>query len=155
MSTGRYRLLVRSVFDATFSFGLLTWLAQTASLEMIQLLRELRKKLVIGFVGGSDLRKISEQLSVDGSNGRCILSESASIIFLLLGTVIDDFDYAFAENGLTAYRMGSILESQSFITFLGEERYKVLANFILHYIADMDIPIKRFWTIFYSVLILY
>lgn len=57
--------------------------------------------------------------------------------------MVDDFDYAFAENGLTAYKLGKKLQSQSFITFLGEEKYKVLVNFILHYIADMDIPIKR------------
>jgi phosphomannomutase len=56
---------------------------------------------------------------------------------------IEDFDYAFAENGLTAYKMGKVLESQSFIKYVGEDRYKVLVNFILHYIADMDIPIKR------------
>jgi phosphomannomutase len=57
--------------------------------------------------------------------------------------VIEDFDYAFAENGLTAYKAGNLLESQSFIKYIGEDRYKVLVNFILHYIADMDIPIKR------------
>ena len=56
---------------------------------------------------------------------------------------IDDFDYLFAENGLVAYKLGQPLPSQSFIKFLGEERYKTLANFILHYIADLDIPIKR------------
>jgi phosphomannomutase len=37
---------------------------------MHQLLKELRKKLVIGFVGGSDLVKISEQLTFSGSNGQ-------------------------------------------------------------------------------------
>jgi len=57
--------------------------------------------------------------------------------------VIDDFDYAFAENGLTAYKTGKALQSQSFIKYIGEDRYKVLVNFILHYIADMDIPVKR------------
>ena len=57
--------------------------------------------------------------------------------------VADDFDFAFAENGLTAYRLGKKLPSHSFIEFVGEERYKKLVNFILHYIADMDIPIKR------------
>jgi phosphomannomutase len=36
---------------------------------MIDLLRDLRKRVVIGFVGGSDLGKISEQLSVHGFNG--------------------------------------------------------------------------------------
>lgn len=57
---------------------------------------------------------------------------------------IDDFDFGFAENGLTAYRLGKQLQSQSFIKFVGEERYKKLVNFILHYVADLDIPIKRY-----------
>jgi len=58
--------------------------------------------------------------------------------------VIDDFDFAFAENGLTAYRLGQPLASQSFIKFIGEDRYKKLVNFVLHYLADLDIPIKRY-----------
>jgi len=105
--------------------GTLTPARQKASPEIIKTLRDLRKKAIIGFVGGSDLVKISEQLSVDGSNA------------------VDDFDYGFAENGLTAYKLGHSLETQSFINFLGEERYKPLVNFILHYLADLDIPIKR------------
>ncbi|PAV20074.1 eukaryotic phosphomannomutase [Pyrrhoderma noxium] len=96
-----------------------------ASQSVINMLRDLRKQFVIGFVGGSDYRKIQEQLGVTGNN------------------VADDFDFAFAENGLTAYRLGKKLPSHSFIEFVGEERYKKLVNFILHYIADMDIPIKR------------
>lgn len=36
---------------------------------MIGLLRDLRKQVAIGFVGGSDLSKIQEQLGVSGSNG--------------------------------------------------------------------------------------
>lgn len=57
--------------------------------------------------------------------------------------MVHKFDYAFAENGLTAYKMGQVLPSQSFIKWLGEDKYKPLVNFILHYIADLDIPIKR------------
>ena len=57
--------------------------------------------------------------------------------------VLKEFDYAFAENGLTAYKQGKQLASQSFINWLGEEKYKPLVNFILHYLADLDIPIKR------------
>jgi len=53
------------------------------------------------------------------------------------------FDFAFAENGLTAHKQGQKLASQSFITWLGEDKYKPLVNFILHYIADLDVPIKR------------
>lgn len=62
---------------------------------------------------------------------------------------IELFDYCFSENGLTAYRLGVPLASevceliQSFIKFLGEHRYQKLANFILSYIAKLDIPVKR------------
>lgn len=35
------------------------------------------------------------------------------------------------------------LESQSFIKHIGEADYKKLVNFILHYIADLDLPVKR------------
>ncbi|KAJ3787562.1 eukaryotic phosphomannomutase [Lentinula aff. detonsa] len=103
----------------------LTLARQTITPAMTKVLQELKKKAIIGFVGGSDFVKISEQLSVNSSN------------------VVEDFDYAFAENGLTAYKLGKPLPSQSFIKFLGEERYKPLVNFILHYLADLDIPIKR------------
>jgi phosphomannomutase len=105
--------------------GTLSPARQAASPEVLQVLKDLRKKVVIGFVGGSDLIKISEQLSVHGSNA------------------IEAFDFAFAENGLTAYKLGKPLASQSFIKWLGEEKYKPLVNFILHYVADLDLPIKR------------
>ncbi|KIY52930.1 eukaryotic phosphomannomutase [Fistulina hepatica ATCC 64428] len=105
--------------------GTLTPARQSVSQEMIDTLKALRKKVVVGIVGGSDFNKISEQLSVNGSN------------------IIDDFDYAFAENGLTAYRLGKPLESQSFIKCLGEDKYKTMVKYVLHYIADLDIPIKR------------
>lgn len=101
--------------------------------------------MIVGFVGGSDLVKISEQLTVAGSNGACNPSKSLCAMASNRAglAVIDDFDYAFAENGLTAFKLGQPLASQSFIKFIGEEKYKVLVNFILHYIADMDVPIKR------------
>jgi len=43
---------------------------------MIYTLRALRKKFVIGFVGGSDMVKILEQLSVGGSDGAVHHSDS-------------------------------------------------------------------------------
>ena len=59
--------------------------------------------------------------------------------------VLKDFDFGFAENGLTAYRMGQQLESQSFIKYLGEANYKKLVNFILIKLAEIeDIPVKRY-----------
>lgn len=98
---------------------------QSVAPEMLQLLSQLRHKVAIGFVGGSDLAKQQEQLG------------TASIPVTTL------FDFCFAENGLTAYRMGQPLASHSFIKWIGEDNYKRLVRFILHYIADLDIPIKR------------
>lgn len=76
---------------------------------MLQLLSELRQKVAIGFVGGSNLVKQQEQLGgpVD---------------------VISLFDFCFSENGLTAYRLGQELESASFIGWIGEEKYKQLTK---------------------------
>ncbi|KAG8945103.1 Phosphomannomutase, partial [Tulasnella sp. 424] len=97
---------------------------QRVSKEMADVLAQLRKKMAIGFLGGSDWSKIADQLEINSGN------------------VADKFDYGFAENGLIAYKMGKELPSQSFIKFVGETEYKKLVNFILHYLADIDVPIK-------------
>ncbi|KAG0242296.1 Phosphomannomutase [Actinomortierella wolfii] len=102
--------------------GTLTPARKDISPAMEKTLAELRKKCVIGFVGGSDLNKQIEQLGPK---------------------VLQNFDYCFSENGLTAYKLGTQLASQSFINYMGEERYKKMVNFVLRYIADLDIPIKR------------
>jgi phosphomannomutase len=49
----------------------------------------------------------------------------------------------FSENGLMAHKGGELLAVQSFKKHLGEDRLKQFINFTLHYIADLDIPIKR------------
>ena len=77
---------------------------------------------MIGFVGGSDLVKQYEQLGEDA---------------------LKAFDFCFSENGLTAYRLGRELTGASFIEFVGEEQYKAFVKFVLHYIADLDLPVKR------------
>src|SRR2546430_9426928 len=92
---------------------------------MLTLLHELRKKVAIGFVGGSDLAKQQEQLG----------TSSVPVTTL--------FDFCFAENGLTAYRLGVPLDSTSFIGWLGEEKYKRLAKFCLRHIAGLDLPVMR------------
>ncbi|KAI8993509.1 eukaryotic phosphomannomutase [Pilobolus umbonatus] len=102
--------------------GTLTPARDVISDEMKKVLVELRKKCVIGFVGGSDISKQYEQLG---------------------STILEDFDYCFAENGLTAYRLGKQLASQSFIQWIGDAEYNKLVNFTLRYIADLDIPRKR------------
>jgi len=82
--------------------------------------------LTISFqVGGSDLNKQQEQLG----------TPSIPVTSL--------FDFCFPENGLTAYRLGVPLPSNSFIQWLGEEKYQKLANFCLRYVADLDLPKKR------------
>lgn len=92
---------------------------------MLQLLARLRQQCAIGFVGGSDLVKQQEQLGAGGVD------------------VTTLFDFCFAENGLTAYKNGAQLPSNSFIKWIGEAQYKELVSFCLHYIADLDIPVKR------------
>lgn len=104
--------------------GTLTPARQSVSPEMLQLLSALRHKCAIGFVGGSDLVKQQEQLG----------TPSIPVIGL--------FDFCFAENGLTAYRLGEQLVSQSFIDWLGQEKYKQLVNFCLRYLADIECPVK-------------
>ncbi|RPA87146.1 phosphomannomutase [Ascobolus immersus RN42] len=105
--------------------GTLTPARQDVSPEMLGILEKLRRKVAIGFVGGSNLEKQQEQLGTGGVN------------------VIDLFDYAFAENGLTAYEQGKKLDSNSFISWLGEDNYKKLVKFILNYISNLDLPIMR------------
>ncbi|CAD6264353.1 unnamed protein product [Miscanthus lutarioriparius] len=81
-----------------------------------------RKHVTLGVVGGSDLVKITEQLGK---------------------SVFTDYDYVFSENGLVAHKNGELIGTQSLKSFLGEDKLKEIINFTLHYIADLDIPIKR------------
>ena len=82
---------------------------------MLQLLSELRHKVAIGYVGGSDLVKQQEQLGTAEVN------------------VTSLFDFCFPENGLTAFRLGEKLASTSFIGWIGEEKYKALVKW---YVPD-------------------
>ncbi|WFD25612.1 phosphomannomutase [Malassezia nana] len=106
--------------------GTLTPARQQVSEEMLATLKELREHVAIGFVGGSDLSKIREQLQLPGH-----------------ADIVTQFDYVFAENGLTAYRLGEQLASQSFIAWLGEDKYKAFVKYVLGYIAQLDIPVMR------------
>ena len=93
---------------------------------MLEILAKLRTKCAIGFVGGSDFSKQEEQIG-----------KVAGVPVTTL------FDFCFSENGLTAYKLGQSLPSNSFIQQVGEDSYKELVNFCLHYVADLDIPVKR------------
>lgn len=89
--------------------------------EMIEFLAELRKKVTIGFVGGSDLPKQQEQISEN---------------------VQDLFDYCFCENGVVAYKGREKLNSASMMNLISVPTYNKFVSFVLHYIADLDIPVK-------------
>lgn len=69
--------------------------------EILHMLSELRKRVQIGFVGGSDLPKQKEQL---GEN------------------VLEMFDYGFPENGVQFYKKNKLISSESIIEYL--EKYK-------------------------------
>ncbi|KAJ8565380.1 hypothetical protein K7X08_007956 [Anisodus acutangulus] len=84
------------------------------------------KVVTVGVVGGSDLVKISEQLGK---------------------TVTQDYDYVFSENGKLIGTQCFLLKVMhlclcSLKSFLGDAKLKEFINFTLHYIADLDIPIK-------------
>uniref|UniRef100_A0A8C8AAQ2 Phosphomannomutase n=1 Tax=Otus sunia TaxID=257818 RepID=A0A8C8AAQ2_9STRI len=92
--------------------------------EVDAFLRELRQRVHIGVVGGSDYAKIAEQLG-DGDE------------------VIDKFDYVFAENGTVQYKNGQLVSKQAIQDHLGEELLQDLINFCLNYMALLKLPKKR------------
>ena len=90
---------------------------------MLTTIEKMRAKGIhFGIVSGSDLVKVREQMTPE---------------------IADGADYMFGENGLDAYKKGELIERQNFGLHMGEDNLKRLINFCLHYIADLDIPIKR------------
>ncbi|XP_058833971.1 phosphomannomutase [Topomyia yanbarensis] len=87
------------------------------------LYNEVRPRATIGVVGGSDLEKMFEQL-----NGREILEK---------------FDYVYPENGLLQYEKGAEVGRVSIAVHLGEEVLQRFINFVLHYLSELNIPVKR------------
>lgn len=84
---------------------------------------KVKSKASIGIVSGSDLVKVKEQFGGD--------------------RLLKEFDYVFPENGMVFYERGVEKATQSIQKHLGEANIKRLINFCLHYIADLDIPVKR------------
>lgn len=93
-----------------------------ATEEMKHFLQTLKKKVVVGIVGGSDLVKQQEQM---GAN------------------VVNEVNYSFSENGLVAYKDGALIGKKAISDHLGEANIKRIVNFALKYISELDIPIKR------------
>lgn len=87
------------------------------------LYNEIRPRATIGIVGGSDLEKMYEQL-----NGKKILEK---------------FDYVFPENGLVHIENGVEIGKESLQLHLGEEKLQRFINFVLGYLANLELPFKR------------
>mmetsp|Transcript_4280 Transcript_4280/g.6263 ORF Transcript_4280/g.6263 Transcript_4280/m.6263 type:complete len:250 (-) Transcript_4280:123-872(-) len=90
--------------------------------DMMEFMKNLSKKITVGIVGGSDLPKQEEQLG-DG--------------------IVNVFPYNFSQNGLVAYKNGEVLEIQTISKHLGEDNVKRLVNWVMKYLSDIDIPVKR------------
>ena len=109
-----------ALFDVDMT---LTPARQLVQPNMLETLAKMRAKGIhFGIVSGSDLVKVREQMTTEVAN---------------------DAEWCFAENGLDAYKKGQLIEKQSFNGHIGEDNLKRLINWILRYIADLDIPIKR------------
>lgn len=90
--------------------------------SMMAFMKSLSEKITVGIVGGSDLPKQEEQLG-DG--------------------IAKVFPYNFSQNGLVAYKDGELLEIQTISKFIGEDNVKRLVNWVMKYLADVDMPVKR------------
>ncbi|XP_072748691.1 phosphomannomutase 2 isoform X2 [Anoplolepis gracilipes] len=87
------------------------------------LLETVKKEFDIAVVGGSDLNKIQEQLGEEN--------------------LFEKYKYVFAENGLIAFKNGKALPSQSIQNMLGEDILQDFINFVLRYISELKLPMKR------------
>ncbi|XP_028395209.1 phosphomannomutase-like [Dendronephthya gigantea] len=118
MSQARNEILC--LFDVD---GTVTLPRQVITNDMKDFLAQLRDKVDIGMVGGSDYSKVQEQLGG--------------------GDVFKQYDYLFPENGLVSYKHGCYHSTQNIKSFLGEEKITKFINFTLKYLSEISIPIKR------------
>jgi phosphomannomutase len=109
---------IAALFDVD---GTLTIPRGEVTRDTMETLKELRKKITVGIVGGSDLPKQEEQL------GKGIVNEVV---------------WNFSQNGLVAYHKGILLESNSIAKHLGEDTIKRIVNWVLKYLAGLDLPVK-------------
>jgi len=115
------RSKVLCLFDVD---GTLTAPRLTIEPEMDRfMMNEVKSRVSVGLVGGSDLLKICEQM-----NGK---------------DVIHKYDYFFSENGLVAYKAGQMVGEQSILKHIGEKNLQKMINFSLRYMADLELPSKR------------
>ena len=102
--------------------GTLTKPRHTITAEMSDLLKRLRETYTVAIVGGSNQKKIAEQLGEEFTQ---------------------NFDYAFLENGLVAYQQGELISNESVQQFLGDEKTNIIVNSTLRALSEVEIPKKR------------
>lgn len=104
--------------------GTLTKPRQVITEDLKQfLLDNVKPKVAVGLVSGSDYGKIAEQM--DGSE------------------VAAKFDYVFCENGVVQYRGGKLISSESILSHLGEKLLQRVINFSLGFMSKIELPAKR------------
>lgn len=87
------------------------------------LLTQVKPQCTIALVGGSDFNKIAEQMNGDD--------------------VVQKYDYVFPENGLVAYQNGKEIARQSIQEYMGEEKLQIFINYVLKYLSNIMLPVKR------------
>jgi len=102
--------------------GTLAESTQKVSHDMKYLLKQLKRKYELALVGGSAFDQHCRQIGDD--------------IFII-------FDYIFSENGIMAYHKGELIHSNDIRDVILEETMQSLINFVLRYIADLELPKKR------------
>lgn len=87
------------------------------------LINKIKPLCKLGLVGGSDFKKIAEQMK--GAD------------------IVERFDYVFAENGLIAFKSGKEIGRESIQNFVGDEKLQRFINFCLRYLSEITLPVKR------------
>jgi len=105
--------------------GTVTFPRQRVTQEMEDCLQWLKSKVVVGLVGGSDLSKISEQMSFSNQD------------------VTQRYDYVFSENGLVAHKHGKLVRKENIVNYMGEDCLQSFINFALRAMSDISLPCKR------------
>lgn len=91
--------------------------------NMVTFMKQVRELATLGIVGGSDIGKISEQMGGV--------------------SVLEKYDYVFAENGLVAHKDGQLFHRQDIATHIGNDQLQTLINFCLKYMSELRLPVKR------------
>ena len=92
---------------------------------MEECLQRLKSKVSVGLVGGSDLPKISEQMSLSKQD------------------VTDRYDYVFTENGLVAHKFGKLVSQENIVNYMGEDCLQSFINFAMRAMSEISLPCKR------------